>query len=218
MSSYKIGARSKLLSYGITSETGWRQLPKSGSHCARGRSRKLSRKHFACGSSCRSSFFNPPNPEQKLMEMEGSYFQKKLSRNVPPPNTLNPKMKIPLYLQSVDKFWAERWRRRNNPMQFVTGVVFCSSSKGATTEILSRDRVPGTNVVTGISRKPRGRSAEATGCVWEYLATLSLPQYQFAGDRLWFEPSMTSPTPPLNKLPNHRLWFELGQPQPRPSK
>ena len=130
------------------------------------------------------------------MEMEGSYLQKKLSRNLPPSNTLNLKMKIPLYVQSPDKFWAGRWRRRNNPTHFVSGVVFCSSNQGATTVILSRDRVPGTNVVTGISRKLRGRSAEATGCVWEYLATLSLPQYQFPGDRLWFEPSITSPTSP----------------------
>ena len=79
-------------------------------------------------------------------------------------NTLNLKMKIPLYLQSPDKFWAGRWRRRNNLTHFVTGVV-----KGASTVILSRDRVPGTNVVTGISRKLRGRSAEAMGCVWEQL-------------------------------------------------
>ena len=94
------------------------------------------------------------------MEMEGSYLQKKLSRNVPPTNTLNLKMKIPLYLQSPDKFWAGRWRRRNNPTHFVTGVVFCSSKKVATTVILSRDRAPGANVVTGISRKLRGSSAE----------------------------------------------------------
>ena len=93
----------------IKSETGWRQVPKSGSHCVRGRSRKLSRKHLACG----SSFFNPPNPEQKLMEMEGASLQNKLSRNVAPPNTLNPKMKIPMYLQSPNEFWAGRWRRRS---------------------------------------------------------------------------------------------------------
>ena len=74
-----------------------------------------------------------------------------------------------------------------NPTHFLTRVVLCFGNKGATTEILSPERVPGINEVTGISRKLRGSPAEAMGWVWDYLATPFLPQYQFPSDRLWFE-------------------------------
>ena len=114
-----------------------------------------------------------------------------------PPFTLNPKMKIPLYLRSPNKFWAWRWRCRS----WYTSSLELS-------HVLARrepspDRVPRASDVTGVSRKLRGSSAEATGWVWEYLVTPSLPQYQLPSDRLWLELSTT-----LNTLPSDRLWLQ----------
>ena len=42
-------------------------------------------------------------------------------------------------------------------------MTICFGNQGATAEILSRDRVFGTNEVTGILRKLRGSPAEAPG-------------------------------------------------------
>ena len=91
-----------------------------------------------------------------------------------PPFTLNPKMKILLYLRSPNKFWAWRWR--------------CCSWYTSSLELShvlarrkpSRDRVPRASDVTGISRKLRGSSAEAPrklrdgfGSIWSLLLYLS---------------------------------------------
>ena len=119
-----------------------------------------------------------------------------------PPFTLNPKMKIPLYLRSPKKFSAWRWRCRS----WYTSSLELSHVLARSGP--SRDRVPRASDVTGVSRKLRGSSAEATGWVWEYLVTPSLPQYQLPSDRLWLEPSTTSPAPPVNTLPSDRLWLQ----------
>ena len=119
-----------------------------------------------------------------------------------PPFTLNPKMKIPLYLRSPKKFWAWRWRCRS----WYTSSLELSHVLARSEP--SRDRVPRASDVTGVSRKLRGSSAEGTGWVWEYLVTPSLPQYQLPSDRLWLEPSTASPAPPVNTLPSDRLWLQ----------
>ena len=90
-----------------------------------------------------------------------------------PPFTLNPKVKIPLYLRSPNKFWAWRWRCRS----WYTSSLELSHVLARREP--SRDRVPRASDVTGISRKLRGSSAEATGWVWEYLVTPSLPQTSY---------------------------------------
>ena len=127
-----------------------------------------------------------------------------------PPFTLNPKMKIPLYLRSPNKFWAWRWRCRS----WYTSSLELSHVLARREP--SRDRVPRADGRGGDfaeaprklrGRKLRGSSAEATGWVWEYLVTPSLPQYQLPSDRLWLEPSTTR-GPPLNTLPSDRLWLQ----------
>ena len=71
-----------------------------------------------------------------------------------PPFTLNPKMKIPLYLRSpYNKFWAWRWRCRS----WYTSSLELSHVLARREP--SRDRVPRASDMTGISRKLRGSSA-----------------------------------------------------------
>ena len=69
-------------------------------------------------------------------------------------------MKLPLYLQSLNKCWAGlKWDSK----LFIYCVALYTGFF---------------DDVTGVSRKLRGSFAEAAGWVWEYLATPSLPQYQ----------------------------------------
>ena len=79
-------------------------------------------------------------------------------------------------------------------------------------EILSRDRVPGTNDVTGIWQKLRGSCAEAPRKLRDgFGSTWPLP-YRTTNSQLTasLEPSLTSPTPPLNTLPSDRFGFNLN--------
>ena len=101
------------------------------------------------------------------MKMEDSEFPKKFSRDVPAPNTLNLEMEIPLYLQSpiTSSGQGVGDAATVKSHALCRRVVFCFGNQGATAEILFRDRVPGTNDLTGISRKLR----DGFGSTWPRL-------------------------------------------------
>ena len=127
-------------------ETGLQQFLKSGSHCARGRSRKLSRSTLLA--EALFSILRIPSKSLWRWTME---FQKKLGRDVPAPNTLNPKNGDPLVLAKPYRVLGRALETPQvNPTRLVARVVFCFGNKGATAERLSRDCGPQTNDVTGI--------------------------------------------------------------------